>query len=240
MSRAAARPVTVGEGPPAGRRGMEGQRVTEDEVTEDDVIQRGSSRRRLDWVPRIPVLRSRPARTAVVLGVIGLAAGLAAGYAVGTWHAAGSAPARSQPATTPVSVLPRAGDGFPLGFYGSRCSRQVGDDLQLGVEVTNDSPALLTVLGVDAVLPLGGLKPVSWASGPCGELPGAAPPDQSLTTGNSGWFTVTFQVLVRCPAPLPVQFHFQFDLRTSEDSRAVLATVGAFPDLGQVPYSGCH
>jgi hypothetical protein len=207
-------------------------------VAEDDVIERGSDRAPLpDRLSHLPVLRWRPRRTAVILGITGLVAGLAAGYAVG---ALTSAPARSQPSAAPVPVLPMAVGGTPLGFDGSRCSLQVGHDLQLGLEVTNDAPALLTVLGVDAVLPLGGLKQASWAWGPCGELPGAPPPGPSLTTGKSSWFTITFQVLVSCPAPLPVQFNFQFDLRTSEDSRGVVADVPAFPDLGQVTYSGCH
>jgi hypothetical protein len=209
-------------------------------VAGDDVIESGPGRPPLrDWLaPRRPALGWRPPRAAAILGVAGLLAGLAAGYAAGAWHAVTSAPSRSQPSAAPVSVQPLG--GYPLGFYGSRCSLQAGHDLQLGAEVTNNSPALLTVVRVDAVLPLGGLKQVSWAWGPCGELPGAPPPDQSLATGNSGWFTVTFQVLVGCPGPLPVQFEVWFDIRTAKDSRGELASVAAFPDLGEIPYSGCH
>jgi hypothetical protein len=210
-------------------------------VTEDDVIERGSGRTRLlDRLSRIPVLRWRPRRAAVILGVTGLLAGLAAGYAASAWNARKSAPPGPLPSAAPASVLPLGVGGSPLGFYGSRCSLQVGHDLELGLEVTNDAPALLTVLGIKAVLPMSGLKPLSWAWGPCGELPGTSPPDQSLATGKSSWFTVTFQVLVSCPAALPVQFNFQFDLRSSQESRGALASVPAFPDLGQVPYSGCH
>lgn len=116
---------------------------------------------------------------------------------------------------------------------------QIGHDLQLGLEVTNESPALLTIDRVDALLPIGGLKQISWAWGPCGELPGTLPSDQGLATGYSAWLTVTFQVLVSCPGPLPVQFSMQFILRSSQDSRAAQATVAAFPDLSQVAYSGC-
>jgi hypothetical protein len=225
----------------ASHQGTTESLAADQQVTGDDVIESGNGQvPLLDWLSRqLPVLRWRPGRTAVVLGIIGLVAGLAAGYGIGARHAASPAPP-AQASAAPVSVVPLTAGGSPLGFNGSRCSSQVGHELQLGVEVTNNLPGLLTVLGVDAVLPAGGLKVVSWAWGPCGELAGTPPPEQSLTTGSSNWFTVTFQVLVGCPAPLPVQFNFQFDLRSSQDSRAAFATVAAFPDLGQVPYSGCH
>jgi hypothetical protein len=203
-------------------------------VSDDDVIHSGSDRAPLPgWRPPVP--RWWRPRIAVILGVTGLVAGLAAGYGVGAWQTGKPALA---PSAGDVAVPPVPG-GPPLGFYGSRCSQQVGHDLQLGAEVTNDSPALLTVLRVDAVLPLGGLREVSWAWGPCGELPGALPSDQGLATGDSIWFTVTFQVLISCPGPLPVQFDVQFDLRSSQDSRGAHTILAAFPDLSQVPYSGC-
>jgi hypothetical protein len=209
-------------------------------VTDDDVISRGSSRAPLPgwWPPRVP--GGRLPRIAAILGAAGLLAGLAAGYAVGTWQARKSAPAPVQSGAPAVSIPPVLNGGSPLGFDGSRCSLQVGHDLQLGMKVINDSPSLLTVVRVDALLPEGGLKPLSWAWGPCGELPGALPSGHGLATGNSMWFTVTFQVLVSCPAPLPVQFDVGFDLRSSEDSRGERAIVAAFPDLSQVPYSGCQ
>jgi len=213
--------------------------AADEHVSDDDVIERGSDRAPLrGWRPPVP--QWRPPRIAVILGVAGLAAGLAAGYAVGTVQAGKSATARSQSSPAAGFIPPITADGSPLGFSGSRCSQQVGHDLQLGVEVTNDSPALLTVLQVDALLPEGGLKPLFWARGPCGELPGALPSGQGLATGDSTWFTVTFQVLVSCPGPLPVQFDVQFDLRNSQDSRGARAIVAAFPDLSQVPYSGCR
>jgi hypothetical protein len=209
-------------------------------VTDDDIIERGSDRPPLlGWrPPRLSVLRQRPPRIAVILGVAGLVAGLIAGYAVG--QAGKSTPPRSLPSPAALSGPPLFGNGTPLGFDGSRCSMQVGQDLQLGVEVTNDAPELLTIVRVDALLPIGGLKELSWALGPCGQLPAAPPLAQGLATGYSTWFTVTFHVLVSCPGPLPVQFAVRCDLRDPTDSRGALVTVAAFPDLSQVAYSGCQ
>jgi hypothetical protein len=48
---------------------------------------------------------------------------------------------------------------------------QIGHALQLGVQVTNESSADLTLGRVTVVLPLGGLKVISQAWGPCGQLP---------------------------------------------------------------------
>jgi hypothetical protein len=210
-------------------------------VTDDDIIESGSERPPPlpGWrPPRLLLPRWRLPRIAVILCAAGLVSGLAVGYAVG--NAGKHAPPRLPPSVSALAVPPMIGADTPLGFDGSLCSQQVGNDLQLGMEVTNDSPALLAIVRVNALLPLGGLKQVSWAWGPCGELPGAPPPDQGLATGSSAWLTVTFRVLVSCPAPLPVQFTMHFILRSAQDSRGAQATVAAFPDLGQVAYSRCQ
>ena len=56
-----------------------------------------------------------------------------------------------------------------------------------------------------------------------------------LEPGASTWLTVTFRVQVRCPAPYPVQFSVGYLMQ----GHAVTASLPGFPDLGQVPYSGC-
>lgn len=209
-------------------------------MSDDDIIERGSDRERLPgWrPPGPPALRWRPPGIAVILCAAGLVAGLAVGYAVG--HAGRPVPPSVLPSPSRFSVQPVTAGGPPLGFEGSRCSRQVGHDLQLGIEVTNNAPALLTIVRVDALAPLHGLQQVSWAWGSCGELPGALPPAQVLAPRNSTWFTATFHVLVSCPAPQPVQFNIQFILRSPQDSRGAQTTLAPFPDLGQVAYSGCQ
>jgi hypothetical protein len=180
------------------------------------------------------VPRWRPPRIAVILGLAGLLAGLAAGYAVGAWHTRKPAPASSAPSFNPQVVVP-VFVGAPLTQPGPACSIQNGHDLQLGVEVSNDSEAPLTILRIAPLLPLGGMKAIALTWGPCGELPGEPSEDQTLTSGNSLWFTVTFQVLVACPGPLPVQFAIGY----SQKGERAASTVPGFPDLSQVHYSGC-
>ncbi len=195
----------------------------------NDVLEQGSWRR--------PVPRWRPPRAALILGAAGLLVGLAAGYTAGVQHAGKPPPPRPAASRTAPSF---AAGGYPLSQSGPECSAQTGHKLQLGLEVTNLSATALTLRGVRVVLPLGGLREISQAWGPCGELPGAAeapgralPP--TLGAGASAWFTVTFQVLVRCPQPLPVQFVLDFD--PSGPPGAI--PLPSFPDLSQVPYSGC-
>ena len=123
------------------------------------------------------------------------------------------------------------------------CSVQLGHELQLGVEVSNQASSDVTLQNVVASLPLsGGLRPVSWAWGPCGALSSGAGQvaadlsgGEDLSPGESGWFTVTVRVLVKCPAPYPVQFAVQYE----SNGRTSFAQVPGFSDLGRVPYSGC-
>lgn len=173
----------------------------------------------------------------MVLGAAGLLAGLAAGYAIGTLHAGNNpaAPARSRDAAQ-AAASPVVGD-LPLIGDGPQCSAQTGRELQLGMQVTNTLATAVTLRRVDVVLPLGGLRAVSQAWGPCGELPlpGQAP-GTVLPAGASTWFTVTFRVLVGCPGPYPVQFRLRYDL----GGRPGSVFLAGFSDLGQVPYSGCR
>ena len=194
-----------------------------------DVLEMGSRRG--------PVLRWRPPSAALVLAAVGLLAGLAAGYAAGVRHA-GKPISPPRPAASQTTPSFSAG-GFPLSQTGPGCSAQIGHELQLGLQVTNLSVTRITLRQVEAVLPMGGLKATSQAWGTCGELPapGEAPGHALLTLGPgaSAWFTVTFQVLVRCPQPLPVHFTLDYD----QGGRSAAIPLPSFPDLGQVSYGTC-
>jgi len=195
----------------------------------DDVLEMGSRRG--------PVLRWRPPAAALVLAAAALLAGLAAGYAAGVRHA-GKPLSPPRPAASQTTTSFSAG-GFPLSQTGPGCSAQIGHELQLGLQVTNLSVTAITLRRVEAVLPMGGLKATSQAWGTCGELPapGAAPGHARLTLGPgaSAWFTVTFQVLVRCPQPLPVHFTLDYD----QGGRPAAILLPSFSDLGQVSYGTC-
>lgn len=169
----------------------------------------------------------------VFLAAVSLLIGLAVGFAAGDAHGRGAAaPAPSPGASRATPAL----SGGALGQTGNECSVQDGRTLQLGVQVMNQSARGIVLHEVKAVLPVGGLKQTAQAWGPCGELPPLSElPDEAMPPGASTWFTVTFRVLVKCPAPLPVQFTVGYDL----DGRPASTRLPGFPDLGHVPYRGC-
>ncbi len=62
-----------------------------------------------------------------------------------------------------------------------------------------------------------------------------APFSPALAAGATEWLTITFDVLVRCPQPLPVQFAVSY----TRSGKAATAQFDEFSDLGEVTYSGC-
>ena len=119
---------------------------------------------------------------------------------------------------------------------GSQCSAQLGHLLQLGVEVTNQSAAVVRLRRVRAVLPLGGLRVTGTAWGSCGELPAPGlAPGSVLPAGASTWFTVTFRVLENCPFQYSVQFLVDYDRL----GRTATVRLPGFADLSHVPYQTC-
>jgi hypothetical protein len=201
-----------------------------DDSTADVVEQGGHDFRSLNW---------RPQRGAAILLVVGLVIGLASGYAAGYWQAprnASAPPASSgsaSPAPATGTAVPHLGGPALTQAIGT-CSAQSGRELQLGVQVTNESAAAISLGQVHTVLPLGGLKAISQQWAPCGAI-GMGQDPASLGAGDSTWLSVTFQVLVGCPGPFPVQFTVDYS------SAGVPAAVNlpGFPDLGQVPYTSC-
>jgi hypothetical protein len=191
------------------------------------------------------------------LGIIAAAAaallvGLAVGYAVGTQHGPGraatiapspSAAARSSPAAPSAIPGGLALSGGVAVQQGLQCSAQVGRELQLGVQVVNQSAQSMVLQKVRPVLPLGGLQAVAQSWGPCGELPTGVPAGTSeLPAHGSAWLTVTFRVLLPCPAALPVQFAVTLEFRNQPPGGPRLLVTSRLPgfvDLGSVPYAGC-
>jgi hypothetical protein len=196
---------------------------------------------------RFPRLRWRSPRSiAVLAGValpvgVALLAGLVAGYAAGHRQAVYLTPSPITPPGFIASPVPYPAPSLVAGVpaliqSSGTCATQIGRDLQLGVQVTNQSPAGISLGRVEAVLPLGGLKAISQRWAPCGALPSG--PDvagNSLAPGASTWFTVTFKVLMTCPGPLPVQFTVHYAVQ----GLAAAVSLPGFPDLSHVPYSGC-
>jgi hypothetical protein len=158
----------------------------------------------------------------------GLLLGFIGGYRQGT---ANGRPARA--ATSAATVVPV---GTAITGTGNLCAVQLGHDLQLGVEVLNQSDRTVALRQVEPVLPLGGLKAVATWWGTCGELAELGPVQATaLGPGATRWLTVTFDVLVACPQPLPVQFKISY----VQAGRLATADLPGFPDLAQVQYNNC-
>ena len=219
----------------------------------DDVVEQGG-RRVLPW-RNWPSRNRRPPRGAAVLLAVGLVIGLGAGYALGYRQAprhAGPAPTASlgppPPLTAPaqpgapivVTLAPLQGTGTVLTSGPAltqstgTCSARSGRQLQLGVQVTNESATAVGLGQIRTVLPLGGLRVISQQWAPCGAM-GAVQVPTSLAPGDSTWFSVTVQVLVPCPEPLPVQFTVGYTWA----GKAASVNLPGFPDLGQLSYPGC-
>jgi hypothetical protein len=188
-----------------------------------------------DWRPP----RGAGGLAAAALAV-GLVAGLAGGYAAGD-SARGGAASGSRP----VSAAPSASSApRTFSFAGSAalsqdtaaCSVQQGRTLELGIQVTNQSTQPLTLTTARAVLPLGGLKQVTWQWATCGAIPnGLGQAANIVPPGQSTWLSAIFRVQVDCPAAAPVQFTVGYLVQ----GKAATASLPGFSDLGQVPYNGC-
>jgi hypothetical protein len=184
---------------------------------------------------RLAFLHDRLPRVAVILAAAGLVIGLAAGYAAGYQHARASGSRASGPAATRPAAAGRFSP--PLVQDTGLCSAQSGHTLQLGVQVFNESAAPLRLRRVAAIMPFTGLRATGLSWGSCGELPATRhDPAQPLPPGGTGWFTMSFRVLVRCPAPYPVQFRLFFE----QHERTERVILPGFNDLVGVRYSGCY
>ena len=175
------------------------------------------------------------------LGVVGLACvalvlGLIVGYLVGTQRAQRktSATVPTVAAPTPLSLV-SAGTQPPTATR-NRCAVQLGNQLQLGVELVNQSSVGTTLMRADVDLPLNGLRMAESAWGSCGQLAAVDDTDpHALPSGATAWLRMTFDVLVPCPGPLPVLFTVTY----AQAGKVAISNVGGFSDLGEVPYTGC-
>lgn len=151
------------------------------------------------------------------------------GYWAGGHHRDAAAPAvRPLPSADPVVDQAITGTG-------KRCSEQMKTQLQLGVEVVNRSASTVSLHELQAILPLKGLRPKAATWGSCGQLPDAGSGGNYLLAGaGTTWLTITFDVLVTCPAPLPVLFTVEY----TQAGQSEVVDLPGFPDLGDVPYAG--
>jgi hypothetical protein len=172
--------------------------------------------------------------------VVTLAAGVGLGYLSGK-HAVGSGAPAPKPVVRTLTARPAPSSGpfNQLLETGPRCSDQKGHQLQLGVEVRNELDVPVTLARVRVPHAAGDqLRPLGSARGACGELPGSDDGIEGyqLGVGASVWLTVTVDVLTDCPGPL----HLTILLSYTQAGQPATTSLGGFPDLGGVPYTGCH
>jgi hypothetical protein len=173
-------------------------------------------------------------RATLELTIGALAVGLVVGF-VGGRVSAHHEHQAAKPVSTPTpSALPAG--VMPIIFTGNSCGVQRGIDLQLGIEVKNQSETGVKLGTVLPTFPMGGLHMIASGLGTCGEIPFASPfTDPVLGPGMTGWVTATVSVGVRCPQPLPVWFKVRYE----QAGKSSTATLQGFPDLGQVAYRDC-
>ncbi len=169
--------------------------------------------------------------------VAALVIGIAIGFASGR-HSANSVPATTVTRSARTSSPPSFGS-IEYPTIGARCSAQSGTRLQLGVEIVNPSDLPLTLNRVRPLLPLGGLRTKGITRGACGQLLPTRSADAiagyEIAARASVWITIEMDVLMSCPAPIPVQVRLEF----TQFRHQYTAELNPFADLGDVPYSGC-
>lgn len=190
---------------------------------------------RLPHLP--PAMRVRASRASVTAALAMLVAGLLIGFFCGrlTAHQAGpKAKSFSTIAGTPTVIPDLANDA--IAMTGERCAVQVGNNLQLGLEIVNETGGTVTLGALRPMFPLGGLRTISSGFGTCGALPAAQiPPEASLSPGASVWIEATVAVRGGCPEPLPVFFKVGY----ASAGKTGTTTLSGFPDLGPVSYRHC-
>jgi hypothetical protein len=197
----------------------------------------------------------RRSGSVIVLATVALIAGLAVGYVAGTGPNGSAAPPVPRASTTPTaSAIPTARaipaarvtsppehriiDGAAVEQSTVSCAEQSGAQLQLGVEVTNQSAAAVTLTGVRLLFPgdAGSLRELSWQWAPCGAINSELyQRTDQLPAGSSAWLSATFTVLVHCPAAYPVQFSVSY----VTDGVTAGTILPGFPDLGDIPDMSC-
>jgi hypothetical protein len=169
-----------------------------------------------------------PAWRRMIVPIMGLALAFAVGLGTG-YQVRGAV--KPTPHIGPVAAA-------DVVATGQQCATQIVTTLWLGVEVINHGPGGVMLRAIVFSLPLAGLREQvgMWAA--CGQLnAGPVSQPQYLAEGETTWVSGTFEVQTDCPLPVPVQFSLTYTDSTGVEQ---VRAIGGFPDLGHVPYSGCH
>jgi hypothetical protein len=168
-----------------------------------------------------------------------LVAGLVIGFA-GGHHLAGHAKAKAKPGLAKFRIISRRTNATAAIFYtGNQCAVQQGKTLELGIEVENRSGRTIIVNRLDSVVRSDGLRQVGADLTTCGSvrIPGGAPL-RTIANDTTAWITLTFAVKVKCPARYSVLFIMGYENSGAPTPYSMY--FDGFPDLTNVPYSGCR
>jgi len=185
--------------------------------------------------PLPPAMRVKAGRTSVTIALGTLAVGLLIGFFGGrlTAHQAGHKARSILPVSTPI-VVPI---GAAIAMIGPRCAVQTGNNLQLGLEIMNETRRTVTLGAITARFPLGGLRTISSGIGTCGQLPMSQLSPASVPPGETEWIHITVAaVRAGCVGALPVWFKVGYAIAGKTDT----VTLAGFPDLGPVSFRRCQ
>jgi hypothetical protein len=202
-----------------------------DAASNADMFELGGHPTRWPW----GTMRGPAISIALAALLAGLLLGFFGGYREATANGRPGPQAASSAAASGAAVF--AGSEPAIADTRNQCAVQLGGDrLQLGIEIVNQSDRTVALRQIEPVLPIGGMQEVAsqWAT--CGALPepGAGQPT-ALGPGTTAWLTVTFDVLVKCPQPLPVLFRISY----AQAGIVVVTEVNGFSDLTQVQFGTC-
>src|SRR5215469_5569778 len=177
--------------------------------------------RLLPRIPRLPGPRGVVFRAAAISLGIGLLIGLGIGYfAIGP---AGKKAPRPPFIATAIETT------------GARCAVLSGKNLQLGIQLINDSDSQVTLGRITTLFPMGGLRGISGGVGTCGVLLPSLVHASPLPPRSTEWIVATVAMHMACPQPYPVWFKVSYSVGDKKSS----VVIAAFPDLGQVHFGQC-
>lgn len=180
--------------------------------------------------------RPDPPRRRVLAVAAALLLSAVAGFVIGDRYTTTPAAQASAP-PTPTVFVPDPAFTNSMIPSGNVCAIQIGPHrLQLGGEFTNVSQTPAEILSVEPVVDGGGLLVRTQQWGACAQL---SPPAQAgaviIPAGGSAWYSIMADVEVGCPAATPVQFRVSYRVGGRPES----TLLQIFPDLGDVPFTGC-
>jgi hypothetical protein len=181
-----------------------------------------------------PIDSRRPLPWRVFAAVVLVVVAGVVGYVIGDHH--GAAMTTARPLVSPTRVVEPLST---VSVTGRQCAVEFGHQLQLGIEITNDTrhTVSLKTIGVDVILPVQGLSVRAKQFGTCGLVGGNTGP-QPLAPGNSTWISATFDNHQPCPVSSSSNIFTASIIYTVHYDDGLIAT-GGFSNLPDIAFPAC-